>query len=171
MARTIATALGLLAFALADGGIDPAFSQNAGAHPLSEILVSGPVFTDLQPDSVTVTIETRIPVVCAAVYGMTTAYGQLAINRNAARTSVRDSFRGSSPDLSLLLAVHLHRSRTVSKGTNPNCSPVAAQNVGIVGVLADGVRFELTEPLRARRFSRPVPSTTRPPIRLGGARI
>ena len=30
--------------------------------------------------------------------------------------------------------------------------------------LADGVGFEPTRPLRACRFSRPVPSTARPPI-------
>jgi hypothetical protein len=32
--------------------------------------------------------------------------------------------------------------------------------------LADGVGFEPTRPLRACRFSRPVPSTARPPIQL-----
>src|SRR5262249_4653162 len=36
-------------------------------------------------------------------------------------------------------------------------------NVDIV--LADGVGFEPTRPLQACRFSRPVPSTARPPIR------
>ena len=104
MARTIATALGLLAFALAGGGIDPAHAQTAVAHPLSEILVSGPVFSDLQPDSVTVTIETRIPVVCAAVYGPTTAFGQLATDTNMAAAGHQDHhpvLTGLKPDTDL----------------------------------------------------------------------
>src|SRR5208283_4194962 len=33
-------------------------------------------------------------------------------------------------------------------------------------IVAERVRFELTEPLRARRFSRPLPSTARPPLRI-----
>lgn len=53
-------------------------------HPLSEILVSGPEFSDIQPDSVTVSIETRIPVVCAAVYGLTETYGLLATDTSMA---------------------------------------------------------------------------------------
>src|SRR5438552_9402395 len=36
--------------------------------------------------------------------------------------------------------------------------------VSFTRVLADGVGFEPTRPLRACRFSRPVPSTARPPI-------
>jgi hypothetical protein len=83
-ARTMAMALALVVLASADGRPDAAVAQTAAAHPLSEILVRGPEFTDLQPDSVTVIIETRIPVVCAAVYGVTTAYGQLATDTNMA---------------------------------------------------------------------------------------
>ncbi len=47
-------------------------------HPLSEILVGGPQFTDAQANSVTLQIETKVTVVCAVSYGTTTAYGQLA---------------------------------------------------------------------------------------------
>jgi len=55
-----------------------ALAQSAQVHPLSEILTSGPEYLDLKADSVVVHIETKIPVVCAAVFGTTTAYGALA---------------------------------------------------------------------------------------------
>ena len=35
--------------------------------------------------------------------------------------------------------------------------------------LADGVGFEPTERLHVRRFSRPLPSTTRPPVQVVAA--
>jgi hypothetical protein len=76
--------IGLFAFALSDSRSNVVHAQTVVARPLSEILVSGPEFTDLRPDSVTVMIETRIPVVCAAVYGVTAAYGQLATDTNMA---------------------------------------------------------------------------------------
>jgi len=53
-------------------------------HPLSEILAAAPQFTDATADSVTVKIDTRIPVVCAAAYGTTTQYGQLATDADMA---------------------------------------------------------------------------------------
>jgi hypothetical protein len=40
------------------------------------------------------------------------------------------------------------------------------QNIAFSRRMADGVGFEPTRPLRACRFSRPVPSAARPPIRL-----
>src|SRR5262245_2403246 len=45
----------------------------------------------------------------------------------------------------------------------PSAGP-RRQSLGFQRVLADGVGFEPTRRLRACRFSRPVPSTTRPPI-------
>lgn len=56
----------------------PARTANALVLPLSDILVGGPQFADAQPNSITLQIETRVPVVCAVSYGTTTAYGQLA---------------------------------------------------------------------------------------------
>src|SRR5437867_3246115 len=44
-------------------------------------------------------------------------------------------------------------------------SDVATSTVAVWGQLADGVGFEPTRDLRPCRFSRPVPSTARPPIR------
>ncbi len=45
--------------------------DGAMLRPMSEILVEDPVFADVRPRSVTVLIDTSIPVVCAAVYGPT----------------------------------------------------------------------------------------------------
>ena len=56
----------------------PARPANSIVHPLSEILVDTPQFTDEQPNSITLQLETRLPVVCAVLYGTTTTYGQLA---------------------------------------------------------------------------------------------
>jgi hypothetical protein len=42
---------------------------------------------------------------------------------------------------------------------------LAGHNLGDIGVLADGVGFEPTRGANPCRFSRPVPSTARPPIR------
>jgi hypothetical protein len=47
------------------------------------------------------------------------------------------------------------------KSPLPKCR---AHSQAYAAVVADGVGFEPTGPLRARRFSRPVPSTARPPI-------
>lgn len=65
-----------------------AYTPNAPApgsvHPLSEILAAGPEFVDATSDSVTVKIDTRIPVVCAAAYGTTVSYGSLATDTDMA---------------------------------------------------------------------------------------
>ncbi len=53
-------------------------------RPIADILVSGPEFTVLTPDSVTVRAETRLPVVCAVVYGATPDYGQIATDTDMA---------------------------------------------------------------------------------------
>ncbi|MFQ5794505.1 MAG: discoidin domain-containing protein [Candidatus Bipolaricaulia bacterium] len=55
-----------------------------GVRPFEDILISGPTLIDLQPHSVTVLVETHIPVVCAVAYGTTTAYGQLATDSDMA---------------------------------------------------------------------------------------
>ncbi|OGO35282.1 MAG: hypothetical protein A2Z03_11735 [Chloroflexi bacterium RBG_16_56_8] len=69
--------------------------------PLSEILVREPEFTDVQADSATVRIETRIPVACAAAYGTTTAYGQIATDTDMAGGGHREHhpvLTGLKPD-------------------------------------------------------------------------
>jgi hypothetical protein len=62
----------------------PASTQTASVRPLSEILAKGPAFADLTATSVTVLVDTTIPVVCAAVYGTTTAYGMIATDSDMA---------------------------------------------------------------------------------------
>jgi hypothetical protein len=59
-------------------------SQSAGVKDLADILASGPTFQDLKANSVMVRIDTKIPVVCAAAYGTTTAYGQLSTDTDMA---------------------------------------------------------------------------------------
>ncbi|HST04248.1 MAG TPA: discoidin domain-containing protein [Chloroflexia bacterium] len=58
--------------------------QDATVQPLEAILSKGPVFSDPLPNSVTVLIDTSVPVVCAAAYGTTTEYGQLATDSDMA---------------------------------------------------------------------------------------
>jgi hypothetical protein len=82
LATLSAAALGLLP--LVSGDLSSARAEATVARPLFEILAQGPEFRDLRPDSVTVLIETRIPVVCAAVYGETTAYGHIATDADMA---------------------------------------------------------------------------------------
>ncbi len=62
----------------------PALNPNPSAHPLSEILVSGPEFVGDSIDNLTVKLETKIPVACAVVYGETTAYGSIATDTDMA---------------------------------------------------------------------------------------
>jgi hypothetical protein len=46
-------------------------------------------------------------------------------------------------------------------------SPRKAVETYVFDFMAEGVRFELTSPVRGRRFSRPVHSTALPPFRRG----
>lgn len=58
--------------------------QSAAVQPLEKILSKGPTFSDIKPNSATVLIDTGVPVVCAAAYGTTTAYGRLATDSDMA---------------------------------------------------------------------------------------
>ncbi len=72
-----------------------------GVRPLSEILVSGPEFADPRPNSVTILVETRVPMVCAAAYGTTTSYGSLATDTDmagAGHTDHHPLLTGLQPD-------------------------------------------------------------------------
>src|SRR4051812_32827869 len=79
----------------------PALAQSPAVHPLSEILASGPKFVDLAPDSVTVELETKVPVVCAVVFGTTTAYGGIATDSDmagGAHSVHHPALKGLKPD-------------------------------------------------------------------------
>ena len=83
--RLAATMASLLcSFVLGVIGPGLALAQTPVVRPLSEILISGPEFIDLRPESVTVLVETRIAVACSAVYGVTSAYGQIATDTDMA---------------------------------------------------------------------------------------
>jgi hypothetical protein len=56
----------------------------AVVQPLEKILSKGPTFSDIKSNSATVLIDTGVPVVCAAAYGTTAAYGQLATDSDMA---------------------------------------------------------------------------------------
>ncbi len=81
----------LLASVGCDAGGNPTAlpTEQAGqsaavVQPLEKILSKGPTFSDIKPNSATVLIDTGVPVVCAAAYGTTTAYGQLATDSDMA---------------------------------------------------------------------------------------
>jgi hypothetical protein len=61
-----------------------AHAQPAAVHPLAEILADGPRFTGLSATSVTVELDTTIPVACSAVYGPTPAFGAIATDTDMA---------------------------------------------------------------------------------------
>jgi len=58
-------------------------SGPVAARPITDILVSDPQF-DAQSNSATLQVTTRLPVVCAVVYGTTHAYGQIATDTDMA---------------------------------------------------------------------------------------
>lgn len=125
-----------------------AAAEPAPVHSLSEILVSDPAFSELRPDSVTVTIETTIPVVCAAVYGLTTAYGALATDTDMAGgghtrhhpvlaglmpdTAYQLRLQGVGPDGTLYVSDNtiFHTPPAVAQAENPLGRNVALQSVG-----------------------------------------
>lgn len=75
---------------------------------LAEILASGPTFTDLKSNSVTVLVDTKIPVVCAAAYGTSTQYGQIATDSDmagGAHTNHHPVLAGLQPDTEYHLRV------------------------------------------------------------------
>ena len=64
-----------------------ALASSAGeVKDLAAILADGPQFEGLSATSVTVKLDTTVPVVCAAAYGTTTAYGQLSTDTNMGGT-------------------------------------------------------------------------------------
>ncbi len=72
----------------------------ATVRPLADI-AGAPRFTDITADSVTVVVDTRIPVVCAAVYGTTTAFGSIATDNDmagGAHSNHHPTLRGLQPN-------------------------------------------------------------------------
>ena len=130
-AKHLIAALAIV-FAVLAGAV-PASAQSAPgnlplAHPLSEILVSGPTFNGVTADSATVSLETKVPVVCAVAFGTTTAYGSLAT----------DSAMNGGP-----LLVH----NPVLHGLMPNTTyQIRMQGVGPDGTLYVSDNYTLKTP-------------------------
>ncbi len=69
--------------------------------PLSTILTNAPEFNPTAPDTLTVHIQTNIPVACAVVYGETTGYGGIVTDPNMAGGAITDHhpiLNGLKPD-------------------------------------------------------------------------
>jgi hypothetical protein len=62
-----------------------------------------------------------------------------------------------------------HSITLCSMGSSGGISPFVSQDIDSYIAVADGVGFEPTRGLHPCRFSRPVPSTARPPIPLGAS--
>lgn len=58
--------------------------QSTEIHPISEIVTSGPEFTDIGPTTATLLVDTSIPVACSVVYGTTSDYGEIATDTDMA---------------------------------------------------------------------------------------
>jgi len=76
--------LALLLPGCGDSASSGAAQPTSSVKSLDEILASGPIFTNVTGTSVTVLLDTKIPVVCAAAYGLTTSYGHLATDSDMA---------------------------------------------------------------------------------------
>ncbi|MFO1185393.1 MAG: discoidin domain-containing protein [Bauldia sp.] len=77
--------IGVRALALLAGSVLTAnWSAAADVRPLSDILVASPRISDITSDGVVILATTRIPVVCAAAIGTSTAYGRLATDTDMA---------------------------------------------------------------------------------------
>ena len=69
----------------------PTVGQTTGSPGIrrsSEILTAGPSFTNDKGNSVTVVLDTKIPVICAAAYGATPSYGHLASDPTMAGSAI-----------------------------------------------------------------------------------
>lgn len=129
-------ALPLLVALLLSGS---AVAQQAAVHPLSEILAEGPRFTGLSATSVTVELDTTLPVACSVVYGTTAAFGALATDTDMAgggHTHHHPLLGGLEPDTTYLLRMQ----GTAADGTiyvsdvmtltTPAAAPNAANPLG-----------------------------------------
>jgi hypothetical protein len=80
---SLVLALGLLV-AVAACAAPATASQQPEVQPIAGILVSEPEFIHVGSETVTLQVETSIPVVCAIVYGTTQEYGHMATDSDMA---------------------------------------------------------------------------------------
>ncbi len=123
-------------------------SAGGVVQDLNSILASGLQFQDLQANSVTVFIDTSIPVVCAAAYGPTTDYGSLSTDpemAGQARTDHHALLSGLQPDTDYHLRMQavgpdgiFYRSNDYTFHT-PDAAPGAAKPAGTnLALLSNG---------------------------------
>jgi hypothetical protein len=116
-----------------------ALAQQPALHPLSEILADGPTFTGLTATSVTVELDTTLPVACSVVYGTTPAFGAIATDTDMAgggHTHHHPLLGGLAPNTTYLLRMQgtapdgtIYVSDTYSL-TTPAAAPAAANPLG-----------------------------------------
>lgn len=94
MARSIAFALGMLL-------LGASAATAVEIRPMAEVLAAPPIFSGITGDSAVVLATTRIPMVCAAAIGTTTAYGRLVTDSDMAGGPHQDhhpTIGGLEPD-------------------------------------------------------------------------
>jgi hypothetical protein len=87
---------------------------SADVFPISEIVTSGPEFTNIGPTTATLLAETSIPVACSVVYGTTSDYGEIATDSDMAGGGHQDHhplLTGLEPDTQYFARI---------QGTGPN---------------------------------------------------
>jgi hypothetical protein len=76
--RKVIPILGFILLIAACGG------QSVDIRPITDIVISGPEFTNVGPITATLLVDTSIPVACSVVYGTTSEYGQIAVDNDMA---------------------------------------------------------------------------------------
>lgn len=120
-------------------------------RPITDIVASPPEFTDIGPNSVTLLLQTSVPVACSVVYGTTSDYGQLATDTDMAGgahsnhhplltgltpdTTYYARFQGAAPDGTLYRSDEytFHTAPAPDTSGEPNLASLAA-GAKLVGV-------------------------------------
>lgn len=114
-------------------------AQEARVRPLSDIAPRGAEIVDISGESAIVRLTTAIPVACAAIYGVTTAYGQIATDSDMAGGAHSDHhpvLTGLKPDTLYNLRLQgVGPDGTLYVGPNmtfrtAKASPVGAKPIG-----------------------------------------
>jgi hypothetical protein len=108
------------------------------------------------------TLASGEPCSCACLHAWQDILVGAHRGARAGRVGPFGQVRTLFPQLTLPLSMASRVHRTAPDRVELSCHRKPKKN----NVLADGVGFEPTRPLRACRFSRPVPSTARPPIQV-----
>ena len=82
-------------------GLQASARTQPEVRPIDDLLISGPEFIDIGPESASLRVETELAVVCAVVYGTTHQYGQMATDSDMAgsgHTNHHPLLTGLTPD-------------------------------------------------------------------------